>query len=185
MTVNSEALAAGRISVQQKHEMHLQAICHDDCNSPLGSLVNFSLDDLQISCPSTLPCKQMYGNWWGFLWQTCPKYRSRLISSFWTTSSWMFSQALMSMFRLRSILVTPAILLKQSTPNTISVLCVSAVTIHVSAIYISILSTRFVFSDFSCCYVFFCPYRLAFWLHQQPAQFFFVCHSPLTNSHLS
>ena len=115
---------------------------HDrcNCNSPLRSLF-FSLNDLDI-CPSTLPCKQLYGNRWRSIRQTCPKYRRHLISSFWATSSWLFGEALMSLFRLRCILVTPAVLLKPSISNTLSLLCVSAVTVHVSVLYISILSAR-------------------------------------------
>ena len=48
----------------------------------------------------------------------------------------------MSMFRLRSIPV-PAMLLKQSISNTLNFVCVSAVTVHVTALYlyISIAST--------------------------------------------
>ena len=40
----------------------------------------------------------------------------------------------MSLFRLRSFLVTPAILLKQSISNALSFLCAFAMTVQVSAV---------------------------------------------------
>ena len=107
-----------------RNEMSLQATCHDHCNSPLRSLAISTLDDLYISVLQLSRASGWMVIGEGSSRQTCPKYRRRLISSFWTTSSWMSSEtALMSMFRLWSI----HLMLLTSNGNskqTISLQCV-------------------------------------------------------------
>jgi len=104
--------------------------------------IHIFLGLLLLLHPFTRPCMAMYGKRFWFILATWPKKLSHLNSTFSTMSLFIFKLLRMTSFLTRSCLVTPAMRLRQLISKTLKLLFNSAVSVHVSSLYSSMLRTR-------------------------------------------